>query len=149
MSKRTWSRLIGNDYDYFSLLKIEQLKIKRMCRYMRKHCHALKKPFVVRDLSICIRLIDIILECDPYEKKHSDEIVNKLPLTDVVYVNIKNECRFFRNTPIKTNSEKENPYRGESGRNFRDKTYKMSLRRLKAMHLYNLIREYTMYEWWG
>ena len=148
MSKRTWNRLIGRDWDYYYLLKLEQLKIRRMAKYMKKHSIAVSAPFDYRDLTLCDRLISIILEEDSTTKAHINEVVAGIELTDIVYVNTKNEYRFFRKTLIKDNMTNENPYLGEEGKNYRDKTCKMELRRLKAMHLYNLIREYRMFSWW-
>lgn len=153
MAKRTWSKLIKNDFDYFYLLKLEQLKLRRMCRYFEKHDRTMSTPFNIRDIKICDKLISIILEEDNAHKAHTNQVVaekniDKLSwVTDVVYVNTKNEYRFFRRTPIKDNLNDENPYKGEVAQNFRDKSLKMSLRQLKAMHLYNMIREYRMFHW--
>ena len=152
MAKRTLSKLIKNDFDYFYLLKLEQLKLRRMCRYFEKHGRTMSTPFNIRDIKICDKLISIILEED---NAHTNQVVaekniDKLSwVTDVVYVNTKNEYRFFRCTPIKDNLNDENPYKGEVAQNFCDKSLKMSLRQLKAMHLYNMIREYRMFHWWG
>ena len=154
MSKRTWNRLIGKDWDFWFLLKLEQLKLRRMCRYFEKHDRTMSTPFNIRDIKICDKLISIILEEDNEYKAHTNQVVsekesNKLSwVTDVVYVNTRNEYRFFRRTPIKDNREDKDPYKGEVGQNFRDKSMKMSLRQLKAMHLYNMIREYRMFHWW-
>lgn len=148
MSKRTWNRLIGRNWDFYYLLKLEQLKIRRMAKYMKKRSIAASASFDYRDLTICDKLISIILEEDSITKVHVNEVVDKKCLTDIVYVNIRNEYRFFRATPIKNNMLASKPYRGEHGRNFRDKSGKIALRRLKAMHLYNLIREYRMFNWW-
>lgn len=156
MVKRTWNKLIKSDYDYFYLLKLEQLKIKRMAKYFKKHSHLMNGPFVVRDLTICDKLISIILEEDNAYKAHLNQVVKDTEkdettwLTDVVYVNTRNEHRFQYkgSTPIKNNAEYKDPYRGEHGRNYRDKSSKMNLRELKAMHLYNLIRTYRMFHWW-
>lgn len=154
MAKRTWNRLIGKNWDYRFLLKLEQLKLRRMCWHFEKHDRTMSTPFNIRDIKICDKLISIILEEDNAHKAHTKQIVtekdiNKFSwLTDVVYVNTKNEYRFFRRTPIKYNLNDENPYKGEVAQNFRDKSLKMSLRQLKAMHLYNMIREYRMFHWW-
>ena len=127
MSKRTWNRLIGKNWDYWFLLKLEQLKLRRMCRYFEKHGRTISTPFNIRDIRICDKLISIILEEDNAHKAHTHQVVaekdiNKFSwVTDVVYVNTKNEYRFFRRTPIKDNLNDENPYKGEVAQNFRDK----------------------------
>ncbi len=66
---------------------------------------------------------------------------DKKPVADVpVYVNVRNERRFFRNTPIKDALAKGD----------RDGAIHqtVSLRVQKALHLYHLIREYHLFEWW-
>lgn len=115
---------------------------------------------VVRDIAICIRLIDIFMEHDPVYKtwlhrsysgklrfiKREDGLyemdeTDKKPVADVpVYVNVRNERRFFRNTPISDALAK-----GDRDGAIR---YTVSLRIQKALHLYHLIREYHLFEWW-
>ena len=56
MSKRTWNRLIGKNWDYWFLLKPEQLKLRRMCRYFEKHDRTMSTPFNIRDIKICDKL---------------------------------------------------------------------------------------------
>ena len=66
---------------------------------------------------------------------------NKKPLADLpVYVNVRNERRFFRRTPIKD----------ATADNKRELSIllKISLRKQKALHLYHLIREYNLFDWW-
>ena len=66
---------------------------------------------------------------------------DKKPLADIpVYVNIRNERRFFRSTPI-------NDALSENRRDWAIHL-KVSLRRQKALNLYHLIREYKLFEWW-
>ena len=156
MAKRTWSKLIKNDFDYFYLLKLEQLKIRRMVKYFKKRGRLMNQPFVIRDLTICDKLISIILEEDNSYKAYLNQVVKDNEkdettwIKDTVYVNIRNEHRFQYKcgTPIKDNVEDKEPYKGEHGRNFRITSLKMNLRELKAMHLYNMIRGYRMFHWW-
>ena len=58
----------------------------------------------------------------------------------LTYVNIRNERRFFCATPIR-DAQKEG---------HRDHAILLiaSLRQRKALHLYHLIREYKLFEWW-
>jgi hypothetical protein len=66
---------------------------------------------------------------------------DKEPLPDIpVYVNIRNEKRFFRNTPIKDAVAED---RREYSIHLT-----ISLRRQKALHLYHMIREYKLFGWW-
>ena len=77
------------------------------------------------------------LDNDLYELVDDD----KKPLADLpVYVNVRNERRFFRRTPIKD----------ATADNKRELSIllKISLRKQKALHLYHLIREYNLFDWW-
>ena len=66
---------------------------------------------------------------------------NRKPIADYpLYVNVRNERRFFRSNPIRDAQQ--------NGK--RDKIILsiVSLRQQKAFHLYHLIREYNMLSWW-
>ncbi len=147
------------DWDYIYLLALEKKKLQRMhdcikCDSLLEH-----KDFVVRDIAICIRLIDIIMEEDAvfkswlhhsfsgelkftkvggnlYEVDNDEDRIADYP----VYVNVRNEKRFFRRTPIK-DAQSE----GDRTRAILSIT---TLRQEKALHLYHLIREYKLLEWW-
>lgn len=63
------------------------------------------------------------------------------PIADYpVYVNVKNERRFFRATPIRDAQT--------AGNSDRATLSIVSLRQQKALNLYHLIREYKLFEWW-
>ena len=158
-----YKHLLANDHDwdYGYLIALEKKKLQRMRECIKQEHHLANNEFVVRDIGTCIRLIDIFMEEDAVYKTWLDrsfsgtrfrfrkldygnyELIDddKKPLADIpVYVNIRNERRFFRSTPIK-NAISENR---------RDWAIhlKVSLRRQKALHLYHLIREYKLFEWW-
>ena len=166
MKKRSpihaYKRLLANDqdWDYAFLIALEKKKLQRMHDYFKYQGHPEVNRMAPRDIAICIRLIDIFmqddaayntwssksfsgklkwrkLEDDMYELDDSDwEPFAEFP----VYVNIRNEHRFFRNTPIK-NAQKEG---------HRDHAIHLitRLRQEKALHLYHLIREYKLMTWW-
>jgi len=56
------------------------------------------------------------------------------------YVNVRNEKRFFRSTPIKDALLE--------GKRTSAILSIPELRQQKALHLYHLIREYKLFEWW-
>ena len=66
---------------------------------------------------------------------------DRKPIADYpVYINTRNERRFFRATPIKDALS-------EGKRDLA--IYSMvSLRQQKALHLYHLIRAYKLFTWW-
>ena len=157
-----YKRLLAKDQDwsYSYLLALEKKKLQRMHDCIKRESRLEHKDFVVRDIAICIRLIDIIMEEDAVFKnwlkqsfsgelkftKVDDNLYEvdsegDRPIADYpIYVNVRNERRFFRRTPIKD-------AQSESDRT-RAILSKTRLRQEKALHLYHLIREYKLFEWW-
>lgn len=167
-----YKRLLAKDqdWDYAYLIALEKKKLQRMHDCIKRESRLEHKDFVVRDIAICICLIDIFMEDDAVHNtwlkqsfsgelklKEVDDEFRKLntekgdwyewdceddrPIADYpVYVNVRNEKRFFRRTPIK-DAQSE----GDRTRAILSKT---RLRQLKALHLYHLIREYKLFEWW-
>lgn len=167
-----YKRLLAKDQDcdYGYLIALEKKKLQRMHDCIKTKSCLEHKDFVVRDIAICIRLIDIFMEDDAVHKnwleqsfsgelklKEVDDDFRKQntekgdwyeldfeedrPIADYpVYVNVRNERRFFRFTPIK-----DAQLEGDRRRVILSKT---RLRQLKALHLYHLIREYKLFEWW-
>ena len=157
-----YKRLLAHDqdWDYAYLIALEKKKLQRMHDCIKREGHLENNAIVVRDIAICIRLIDIFMEDDAiyntwlhqsfsgklifrklennlYELDDSD----RKPIADFsVYVNVRNECRFFRATPIKDAQRKGD----------RDNAIfsTVRLRQQKALHLYHLIREYNLLTWW-
>ena len=156
-----YKRLLANDEDwgYSFLLALEKKKLQRMHDCIKSESRLEHKDFVVRDIAICIRLIDIFMEEDAVYKnwlnslsgrfvyKKINEKMNEVdvewdqPIADYpVYVNVRNERRFFRRTPIKdaqTEGERERTILSIP-----------KLRQEKALHMYHLIREYKLLDWW-
>lgn len=166
---RKWTNLIKYDFDYCYLLELEYQKIKKMRKYFNKSRIDAMWSFTVRDLDLCMKLIDIIAERDSVTRTFTDIVTSnmnikfeKIPDTSLSqmkiedtgtvtfprYVNERNEKRFFRKEPIAEQRADTEPYRGEYGRSHRIGYLQEELRRRKALHLYNLIREYRMYYWW-
>ena len=156
-----YKRLLAEDqdWDYRYLIALEKKKLQRMHDCIKRNSCLEHKDFVVRDIAICIRLIDILTEEDAvfkswlhqsfsgelkftkvcenlYELDKEDRPIVDYP----VYVNVRNERRFFRRTPIKDAQSEGN----------RTKVILTipRLRQQKALHLYHLIREYKLFEWW-
>ena len=159
---QAYKRLLAHDYDwsYAYLIALEKKKLQRMRDCIKSEGHLANNAVVVRDISICIRLIDIFMEEDAVfntwlHQSFSGEMkfrklengnyklddTNRKPIAEYpVYVNVRNERRFFRSTPIRDAQLEGN----------RDKAILsiVSLRQQKALHLYHLIREYNMFTWW-
>jgi hypothetical protein len=157
-----YKRLLAKDqdWDYAYLIALEKKKLQRMHDCIKSEGHLESNAIVVRDIAICIRLIDIFMEDDAahntwlhqsfsgemkFRKLEKDiyelDDTDRKPIADLpVYVNVRNERRFFRATPIK-DAQSEGD---------RDRAILsiVSLRQQKALHLYNLIREYNLLTWW-
>lgn len=141
------------DWDYEYLLELEEFKLKRMLKCFKKS-RIIDTTFIVRDISICLKCLEIILEKDKEFLEYLDSSFNsERPFSLKLgkfspYVNIRNERRFFRKNVIQGQIEDKEPYLGEEGRQYRILSLKVSLRQMKAFHLYNLIRTYKMQTWW-
>lgn len=146
MKPRAFKRVWGKPWDYGYLLKLEQYKIREMRDYFQKSKLVVGWELQVRDLTICDKLIDIIIEEDKqyqswlhsnYDINAEDRWKNK-GLKFPIYVNVRNYKRFLPQANIK---EIDNHL-------FLVENFKISLRQQKALHLYNLIRTYRMQRWW-
>ena len=157
-----YKRLLAKDEDwgYSFLMALEKKKLQRMHDCIKRNSCLEHKDFVVRDIAICIRLIDIFMEEDAVYKNwlHQSfsgelkftKVGNNLyeldnnedrPIADYpVYVNVRNEKRFSGFTPIQ--------YFKTMGDISGAILSIPKLRQQKALHLYHLIREYTLLEWW-
>ena len=148
------------DWDYRCLIALEKKKLQRMHDCFKYGGWFDHQNFVVRDIAICIRLIDIIMEEDAVFKSwlhqsFSGELkftkvgenlyeIDGLDDQSIVdfpkYVNIRNEKRFFRSILIKDALSE--------GKRTSAILSITRLRQEKALHLYHLIREYKLFEWW-
>ena len=64
MKDRKFRRIWGEPWDWYYLLNLERCKIKEMMNYINKTRRFEGYQTVVRDMQICIKLIDIVLEED-------------------------------------------------------------------------------------
>lgn len=136
------------DFDYSCLLDLEQFKLKRMIdSFEHASCPYVGIENHIREMKICVSLIDIILERDAYMNTYMEDNYGKNGIVQVytegneiktrmtqehykipVHVNTKNYARFrFNKEP--------------------DELILMEFRRVKAMYLYNKIRN-RMFHWW-
>ena len=157
-----YKRLLAKDkdWDYGYLIALEKKKLQRMYDYFKTSDITEDNKYTARDIAICIRLIDIFMGDDAVYKtwlnqsfsgelkstKVGDNLYELVSLEDQriadypVYVNVRNERRFFRRTPINDAQSEENRTRVIH--------FITRLRQEKALHLYHLIREYKLFEWW-
>ena len=110
------------DYDFEYMLNLEKFKLKRMSEYFSKSQIISDWERVVKEINLCIKLIDIITEKDPPGYLYNG--TKKLP-----YVNTRNYKRYLKYI-------------------YDNDFYRDDLRQTKALYLYNLIRAYRMMSWW-
>ena len=141
MKGREFKRVWGKPWDYGFLLKLEQYKIREMCEYFKKSQLTVGWELQVRDLTICDKLISIILEEDRHYRGWLDTCyggIKRLQIPFTVYVNTKNYKRFM---PTVEDFHQDNLVLHNG--------MLISLRQQKALFLYNKIRAYRMERWWN
>lgn len=132
---RNFKRLIGEDWDYGYLLKLEQYKLKRMAKYFNKSRLVVGWEDQVKTCNLMVSLLDIILEEDSYYLSwldNSHKLGKFYDNTFPTYVNIRNASRFIINDFPEKFAELR----------------KAELRRQKAWYIYNRLRYLKMENLW-
>ena len=149
---KQYERILKEDRDWDAayLLKLERFKLKKMI----EDFEAANVPWVgieypIRDMKICTNLLDIILEEDAKYRTYLDQFgdenyISVIPAGEHLskvefnkelepkfpgYINVRNAKRFVRFTD---GLDKD--------------IYKVEVRKVKALHLYNRIRN-NMFSW--
>lgn len=128
---KEWNKILKDDknYDFSYLLRIEKFKLSQMIKCFSKFSETSDKHLCIRDMSLCVRLITIVLQEDSEYKWYlTNYIKNKE--TNPIYINIKNYKRFW-----KIDSFNDIPIA------------RYELRTIKALYLYNKIRN-RIFRWW-
>lgn len=112
-------------WDWYYLLEMEQASMKRMLHYLEKNAHHLNSWVDIRNLKICIRLVDIILEKHDFPKH--------------LHVNIRNIDRLNLSPELKDWYIDKVPV---------DQYARQDYYSRKALYIYNKIRTEHMLEWW-
>lgn len=154
------------DWDFCFLLELERKKLKRMADYFSKSDITVDDSLITRDLNICLRLLDITLDQEKATNAWNDAVFDVIKMRFVKipgekfytlrheykgqipdfpkYVNLRNWRRFLSDGADIRNDREDNPIE----KKWRNENFKEMLRKAKAWHLYNLIREYKMFSWW-
>lgn len=119
--------IYGWPWDYAFLLKLEKAKLEEMVAYHEKEKRFVGVEKCIKDMKICINLLDIIIT-EGINLYDFDLNIH----TPKIYVNLKNINRF-------TNDENEKKY-------FLYNPIQLYVR--KATHLYYMIRENKTENWW-
>lgn len=144
MKDRKFRRIWGEPWDWYYLLNLERCKIKEMMNYINKKRRFVEYQTVVRDMQICIKLIDIVLEEDaPYKSWLHQSYGNPVKDFELLeeakfpkYINIRNRHRFLHKDFL--NGDYPNIFN----------SLLAEYRKRKALALYNKIRTYKLFSWW-
>ena len=114
-------------FDYEYLLDIERVALKYMAEYFKSSSIVTHNEFIVRDISLCLKLLDIAAGGDFYSNNlfHENEGIN------APYVNTRNKDRFIKHTT----------------KSFGSPAIKFLIREVKAWNLYCRVRS-NMQAWW-
>lgn len=112
-------------FDYEYLLDIEKVALKYMAEYFKSSNIVVGNEFIVRDISLCLKLLDIATGRDFHNLFHENEGIN------APYVNTRNKDRFIKYTT----------------KGFGSPTIKFFIREVKAWNLYCRVRS-NMQGWW-
>ena len=86
------------DYDYTSMLDIEEKKVRHMIQYFQKHGMTVSSSRVARDLELLLSIIHIIREDgNTYNIHPNKDEDGNLDFTyeELKRVNVRNASRFF------------------------------------------------------
>lgn len=138
----------GRPWDDGFLYELEQAKIKEMMNYHIKHQRFVGWENVVRDMKICINLIDIFTEKKElfnYTGSLKFIPVKDSPYKEVDASSLKYHCNVYVNTK---NIERFIPKGKDNPHIDYWKEHPHELYILKAKHLYHKIREEKDGAWW-
>lgn len=131
----------GSPWDCDFLYDLEKVKIQEMCHYIEKTRRFVGWERVVRDMKLCMSLIDIFTQKkdlfgieyeEGYENRPVHEQIKHMKIKSMMRVNTKNIHRFIKNEKVYGFYE----------------SYPYELYILKAKYLYHKIRNEKDFDWW-
>lgn len=136
-------KLGWNDYDHYdSLLTLEKYKLSKMADRQERIAEDIDGHFVeswsiIRDLRLCVKLIDIVNGTDNAYKVAYNHETHSYEKNGVTYVNMRNAYRFISPKLLKLHDA--NMWLGITITN--------EVRRMKAWSLYSQIRTLNINRW--
>lgn len=136
-------KLGWNDYDYYdSLLRLEKYKLSKMADRQELIAEVIDRHFeeswaIIRDLRLCVKLIDIVNGTDNAYKVAYNHETHSYDKNGVTYVNMRNAYRFISPKLLKLHDA--NMWLGIAITN--------EVRRMKAWSLYSQIRTLNINRW--
>ena len=132
------------DYDYASMLDIEEKKVKHMIQYFQKYGMTVDSPQVARELELLLSLIRIIREGgNTYNIHPNKDEDGNLDFTyeELKRVNTRNASRFF-------NEEEMEIFKRCTSKDIQTRfAWQEELYLRKAVHLYCKLKEERMLSW--
>lgn len=154
------------DYDYGFMLMLERKKLQLMADYFSKADITYSDATKAKEMSLCVRLLDIILDeekqtnewtaeaiehnCIRFQKSadgmtfNAELVYNGLMPDFPKYVNLRNALRF-----VSLAEHPKGSFVSAEEQKTRTEYFKKDVRKAKAWHLYNQVREYKMLGWWN
>lgn len=139
------------DFDFSYLFILEQFKIKRMVKsFSEASVPHVGIEHTIRDLKICVSLLDIILERDaPYEtymeENYGPNGKVKMSVGEDNILKVEERGPDCYKTPVHVNTRNYKRF----GFKFEpEKIVLMDYRRVKALRLYNKLRNRSFHWWW-
>lgn len=136
-------KLGWNDYDHYdSLLTLEKYKLSKMADRQERIAedidgHFVESSSIIRDLRLCVKLIDIVNGTDNAYKVAYNHETHSYEKNGVTYVNMRNAYRFISPKLLKLHDA--NMWLGITITN--------EVRRMKAWSLYSQIRTLNINRW--
>lgn len=132
------------DYDYASMLDIEEKKVKHMIQYFQKHGMTISSPQVARDLELLLSIIHIIREgANTYNIHPNIDEEGNVDFTyeELKRVNTRNASRFF-------NEKEMELFKYYTSKDIQSRfAWQEELYLRKAVHLYCKLKEERMLSW--
>lgn len=148
--KLLWTVLKGYPWDYSYMYELERAKLVEMIGYQKRTLRFVGVERVIRDMELCVSLIDIIterkqlftFEGEPIWKDMEDKNLKEFDGSNIKYkclvnVNTRNAERFFNRKKFSDNMW-----------NYLLTDDKHEIYKTKARYLYEKIRLEHMEEWW-
>ena len=131
-------------WDYSYLYELEQAKIKEMIEYHKKANRFVGVEYAIRDMEICVKLIDIFL--GKKDLFHYDGDIVFKPIEGSDDYTVEHTPDFKYNCDVYVNTRNINRFVSEQCDYYRE--HKHELYVLKAKALYHKIRNERDFEWW-
>lgn len=142
------------DFDFSFLLKLERFKLKRMVHsFENASVPHVGIEHTISELKMCVKLLDIIFEDDAVSKMYNKaymevQLFTYEPLDNNHYRLVRTNAKTPK-FPVHINTKNAHRFWKNWGENEKlDELLLPELRRVKALRLYNSLRNRCFKWWW-